>query len=452
MLSPKKRDHVLARRQLYLNYGALSLATILDATGLKTLLFHGEHEQPSVALRMLIESGSLPSRFPVMVSIPSFYALPWASAFCQLLRTAFPSSKIIVGGRWVVGPDPEWLQKKLPAADLLVPGLGEPLIQRLVNGVDDVRRLSAPTPDQVLNHRLVFDHERYQPSVEASRGCGMGCAFCEERDIRLEKLRSPDQIACAIAAVSSQYNGGQIRPYLQSSMFLPSERWASALANSVSELGLNVHWRTETRVDALRPETIPYLAKAGMRVLDLGLETASPQQIVSMHKSSDPERYLRRASLLLRACRESGVATKVNVLLYAGETSKTLDETRTFLDEHIDSIAGVSVGPVVAYGPPKIADALLEEWAKSGATPVDSNSAAETGISQLHLSREIDQAEAESASLELSRRYMDASSYFQLKSFSYYARDYTRKDFDNDVRASPSSRLPFRTDMDLTRD
>ncbi|WP_206419547.1 hypothetical protein [Xanthomonas campestris] len=182
-----------------------------------------------------------------------------------------------------------------------------------------------------------------------------------------------------------------------------------------------------------------------MKVLDLGLETASPTQILNMRKSPDPERYLDRASQLLKACSEHGIAAKVNVLLYAGETSKTLDETRSFLDEHKESIAGVSVGPVVAYGPPRTANILLDEWSKSGAFPVNSNSADETGISAIHLSSDFDAKSAENASLELSRRYMDADAYFNLKSFSYYPRDYTRADFEIDVSDSDILQLPFRT-------
>lgn len=444
MLSPKKRDHMLARRQLYLNYGALSLATILDSMGTSTLLVHGEHCEPADVLGMLLDKGVFPSRLPVMLSIPSFYALPWAQTFCRLVRGVDPDAKIIVGGRWVVGPDPDWLHAKLPEANLLVPGLAEPVIASLLTNAPDLRRLPAPTPDVVLNHPLVSGYERYQPSIEASRGCGMGCAFCEERDIRLEKLRTPEQIASALAAVASQYGDSEIRPYFQSSMFAPNEKWGNGLANAVRAAGLNVPWRTESRVDALTPETIACLAGAGMKVLDLGLETASPTQILNMRKSRDPDRYLERASTLLKACGDHGIAAKVNVLLYAGETTKTLDETRSFLDEHKGSIAGVSVGPVVAYGPPKIADILLREWSRSGAAPVDPNSANDSGISIIHLSHDFDAKSAEAACLELSRRYMDAEAYFNLKSFSYYPRDYARADFDRDVAASDTSQLPFR--------
>lgn len=444
MVSPKKRDHMLARRQLYLNYGALSLATILNTMGTETLLVHGEHSEPADVLSKLVDIGVFPSKLPVMLSIPSFYALPWAQAFCGLVRSIDPKAKIIVGGRWVVGPDPDWLHAKLPEANLLVPGLAEPVIASLLTSMPNLRRLPAPTPDLVLNHPLVSDFQRYQPSIEASRGCGMGCAFCEERDIPLEKLRAPEQIASALAAVTRQYGDSEIRPYFQSSMFAPNEKWGNSLANAIQTAGLNISWRTESRVDALLPGTIASLAAAGMKVLDLGLETASPTQILNMRKSSSPDRYLDRASTLLKACRDHGIAAKVNVLLYAGETTKTLDETRSFLDEHKDSIAGVSVGPVIAYGPPKVADILLSEWSTNGAKPVDLGSANDTGISMIHLSQDFDAKSAEIASLELSRRYMDADAYFNLKSFSYYPRDYTRADFDRDVAASDVSQLPFR--------
>lgn len=443
LLSPKKRDHPLARRQLYLNYGALSLATMLELGGRNTLLIHGDHEMPDVTLHRLASIGIFPTRHPVMLSIPSFYALPWAQAFCRLVKAMDQEARIVVGGRWVVGPDVVWLRSKLPEADVFVPGLGEPVIESLLTDSPDLRRLAAPTPAFTLNHLQVIDHLRFQPSIEASRGCGMGCKFCEERDIPLEKLREPEEIARSMALVQDQYSGSEIHPYMQASMFVPNPRWSARLAAAVQELNLDVKWRTESRVDALLPEAIPHLASAGLKILDLGLETASPTQILAMKKANNPERYLTKASALLQACRDAGVLAKVNVLLYAGETRKTLAETTQWLDSHASCIAGVSVGPVVAYGPPATANILLDEWSLVGARPVDAASAYETGITRMHLSDEFDADQAEFASLELSRRFMSMDAYFTLKSFSYYPRDYDRADFDRDVTASASGRLPF---------
>lgn len=443
MSAPKKRDHSLARRQLYLNYGALSLATMLQLKGYETFLVHGEHDTPDVAIERLVKTGMLPSSFPLMVSIPSFYALDWAKAFCALAKKFDPSCRIIVGGRWVVGPDVAWLRAKLPEADLLVEGLGEPIIESLLTGNPDLRRLSAPTPGFTLNHLLVDGYERYQPSIEASRGCGMKCVFCEERDIPLERLRDPDDLAASMALVQEQYHGAEIHPYLQASMFVPGSRWSERLASAVEHHGLRIAWRTETRVDAMTPETVAALAQAGLKVIDLGLETASPTQILAMRKSPDPDRYLRRAADLIEACRKHGVHVKANVLLYAGETQHTLEETTAFLDQHASGIGGVSVGPVIAYGPPKTADSLLSDWAPRGARPVDPASAEATGITAMHLSKDFHADDVEAASLALSRRYMDANSYFALKSFSYYPRGYTRAEFDSDVAASDPAQLPF---------
>jgi len=61
----------------------------------------------------------------------------------------------------------------------------------------------------------------------------------------------------------------------------------------------------------------------------------------------------------------------------------------------------------------------------------------------MHLSRDFPAEAAEAASLSLSRRFMDQESYFALKSFSYYPRDYGRKDFDIDVAVSDPASLPF---------
>ncbi len=447
MIIPKKRDHLLARRQLYLNYGALSLATKVSAAEHDAILVHGEHQPPGEFLEALLAAGLLPSRYPLMLSIPSYYALPWAQEFCRLAKVSDSACKIVIGGRWVVGPDPEWFRTKVPEADHVVPGLGESIIESLLGGDNPVQqRLGDQTPDYTLDHTLVLDYMTYQPSIEASRGCGMRCIFCEERDIPLGRLRSPKAIVQSMSLVQQQYFGHEVRPYMQASLFAPNCRWAERLAEEAAKEGrVGIKWRTETRADAMRPETVAALASAGLKVIDIGLETASPTQILAMNKSKRPELYLNSASKLLAACRQNGIMAKVNVLLYACETERTLAETRAWLDEHAESLKGVSVGPVVVYGPPKTASVVLEEFASRGSRPADTTSAVKTGITRLHLSRDLDVKLAELISLQLSRRYMNADAYFDLKSFSYYPRGYTRQQFDQDVVGSNLAVLPFTT-------
>ncbi len=378
--------------------------------------------------------------------MPSFYALNWTQKFCRAVKKQDPQTQIVIGGRWVTGPDPDWLAGLIPDADRIVPGLGEEIIFSILglNQTPNQSEGNTGIPSFRLKHSLVDGFRQFQPSLEASRGCGMGCAFCEERAIPLSDLREPEQLADLLREAELEYGDGQIRPYFQSSFFLPNPRWAARFQNAVETRQLKVVWRCETRVDGMKRETISALAAGGLKVIDLGLETASLRQIQSMSKARDPSRYLAAASRLLEACAENDVWVKVNVLLYGGETFQTLAETKAWLDGHASLIKGVSVGPVVAFGPPRQADQFLSNLARLGASPVDPNSAATTGVTQLHLSSEIDADAAERLSLDISRRYMDADDYFDLKSFSYYSRYYTRADFDEDVSRSDHALLPFR--------
>lgn len=448
MDKPKKRDHLLSRRQQYLNYGALTLATILSQSGYQIRLLHGAHTNVDEFVRSVVQRGVLGSKYPLLLSIPSFYALSWAQKFTEAIKNISPTTRIIVGGRWVVASDSVWLKSKLPNVDKIVPGLAENTITALVSGnsileLQSIRRTGVPVFN--LDHRLVHDYHEYQPSVEASRGCGMGCAFCEERDIPLTRLKDPGLLVEHLHGVAEHYEDWSIRPYVQSSFFAPNQSWADKMANEVARHSRVVKWRCETRVDSIKPASVPALAAAGLRVIDLGLESGSPQQIIQMHKSQKPDRYLNAASELINACAKSGVWVKVNFLIYAGESDKTYSESIGWLDDHRDSIKGISAGPVVVFGSPSTAQGLLKEIVSSGGRLVDDESNAFNGVGEIHPSNEISSEDAEVLSLEASRRYMTKNDYYDLKSFSYYPRSYQRDDFENDVQISDESKLPFRS-------
>lgn len=446
MLKPKKRDHQLARRQQFLNYGALSLASVLSSKGYAVRLVHGEHSDPKVFLEGLVRDFGLNADYPLLLSIPSFYALSWAQEFTQLVKGYNRKIRIVVGGRWVVGSDCEWLRERLPWVDEIVPGLAEDKIEGIVAGVKRIALFSwkvERSPLFNLDHRLVHGYKSYQPSVEASRGCGMGCAFCEERDIPLTPLKAPELLASHFQQIADQYEDSSIRPYVQSSFFAPNSKWADGLADAVSRAGVALSWRCESRVDSISPQAVASLAAAGLKVIDLGLESASEAQILRMKKTSRPDRYLRSASDLIMACRENGIWVKLNFLIYAGETHQTFDQTILWLDGHANAIKGISVGPAVVFGSPNSAAEYIHDIQAEGARLVDPESQFSTGIGHIHPSSEISARDAEALSLAASRRYMTASDYFDLKAFSYYPRDYSWKNFNDDVKLCDTGSLPF---------
>ena len=442
---PKKRDNILARRQQYLNYGALTLATILDVKGYSVKLYHGGHAPPGFFARKLFKDGRLGSCYPLMLSMQSYYALSWVKIFTESVKKISPSTRIVVGGRWVVGPDPIWLKEQLPFVDEIIDGLAEDKVVRIVENENSghIPISNSSAVEFVLNHRLIDNFNDFQPNVEASRGCGMGCDFCEERDIPLTPLKRPDLLARQLQDVALQYEDNSVRPYVQSSFFAPNKKWSEDFLSASSKNKGKVQWRCETRVDSIKPSSVSALAEGGLKAIDLGLESASPTQILRMKKSKDPERYLRLASDFLHACRDNDIWVKVNFLIYAGENKKTYEESLAWLDEHSDCIKGISVGPVVVFGSPRSAKNYISNIRDAGGELVDPATLQKSGIAHIHPSSEISCDEAEKISLDTSRRYMTKSDYFDLKSFSYYPRSYKYSDFIRDVNQNGADNLPF---------
>jgi len=440
LLRPKKHDNHVNRLNRYLNYGLLRLATDAATGGHAASVHHGGYADPSQTVDAL---GVLTDADEVLLSLPSFYSVPWAQHFLAILQDRSPKTIVICGGRWVTNGNTRWVRDKLDVADV-VEGLGEQYI---------LNRYTAhgPRVSRPLNYSLMTDFLEYQPSIEVSRGCGRGCIFCAEARVPQTRGVRPHQVIDTMVNLSVQYARGlanahppyEVRPYLQASNFSPGVRWSAEMAKLYEVHGLEMTWRAEARVDAMRPETIAHLARAGLRVLDLGLESASPSQLLAMGKATNPARYLEKATETLEACNAHGVSTKLNIVLFAGETLDTVEETRTWLLERKALIAGVSANPVTVYLAPQ-ADVLLSQLGALGARPVDARSLHETGIAKMHLSSTIDYDKAVELCLSISRDLMTAPSFFELKRYGYYSPSVQWEDFARAAIRDDPGTLPFR--------
>ncbi|MEM7972255.1 radical SAM protein [Morganella morganii subsp. sibonii] len=222
-----------------------------------------------------------------------------------------------------------------------------------------------------------------------------------------------------------------MNPYFECSIFISEKKWIERFINLRANNNISFLWRTESRVDKLNINHIPLLAKAGLKVIDLGLESASEVQLKKMGKTKNPANYLKKASELLKACYENRIKTKVNIMLYAGETYETLDKTLQWLRAHKDYIYGVSAGVVFAFGWDENKKEYLDEMISLGASIYQKNNL--IGVTKFNLSDEIDYDESMKLIKDISNEFMSDDHYFYLKSFSYYPRDYTKTQFDIDI-------------------
>lgn len=436
----RKSANVINKQNLYLNFGLLSLASTLQECGVESYQIQGNFDSPETTLLSLIELGIAETTHPIFLSIPSFYALSWAQKFVDITQKTFPHVDFIIGGRWVIAGRPNLLKGIIPQALKIVDGTGEIFIRQLASEFSASANLTSKNIP-ALNYNLLHQRERYQPSIEISRGCGMGCAFCQEKNVPKSGLKNPEDL---INEVNNAILDDDLRimtPYFEASIFTPTEKWIDQIRKLVTEKKFSVKWRTEARVDSLTPIHLEKLAECGLTVLDLGLESGSTKQLLSMQKTKNPESYLFRASALLKRAKSCGVKTKINILLYAGENLATINETYEWLSAHADCITGISAGPVVAFGWEEDTINYVANLESAGARAITNQKL--RGVRHFHLSKSIDYDSSLQISKNISRDFMSAENYFFLKSFSYFPRDYTFSKFMTDVKNIQPNELSF---------
>jgi radical SAM superfamily enzyme YgiQ (UPF0313 family) len=449
----KKEGNPFAQFHSYLNYGLLGLASILYRKGYNSKVYHGRFFEPNSFSEFVIEHSNFNPAYPIFISLPSVFAIEWAKGFIDNFKSHFPETKIIVGGRWVVENDGKWIRNVLPNIDLVVYGTSEKRIENLLNSENwssiyntDISPFLIPESQiseyPSYEYELMYDFKEFHPSIEVSRGCGLGCSFCLEKDAPLQKIKSSEYILEEVRSIQSMYQSELVTPYFESSFFRPSSNWAKQLAKDYTTGNYTFRWRSETRIDSLSEEILNSLATAGLKVLDIGLESASIHQLKLMNKSNKPEVYLERASKFLKVCNALGIWAKVNVLLYAGETVDTINETIVWLEKHKECIKGVSVNPLIVYGRDENTQSYLKELKEYGAEPVDKNYSLK-GYTMMNLSKNFSFEIAEEYRIRISKLFMTSDDYFDLKSFSYLPNTFTKKDFEKICLGADVSKLPF---------
>lgn len=448
--APKKNDSIVKRRAMYLNYGLLSLANSEQVPDGGVI--HGHFERPETIVG---EVRSIASRTRIagfFLSCPSFLSLDWLRRFSALIRDDFPDCFQLLGGRWVVDSLGSSPPAQIATVDALHLGLGEPGIAEAVarvGGSNFFRRTSAATRvfEQTglssLDYTKLLKSDHFVPSFEVSRGCGAGCHFCAEADVKLTSLKPPRLLANEIAVGLLSRTDDIRRCYLEASSFVPRIDWITSFAGAREEAGISdVVWRTECRADLLPAGRVEELAKVGLRVLDIGLESASHSQLRRMNKTRSPARYLEKCERVIREATSCGVQTKLNVLLFPGETRTTITETLSWLMDRKAHIDAVSVGPTILYGFDPQTRALLEYFRSLGA---DVAYERVPGMRYLHLSPEVSFEESMGWCNVISRALMTDEEYYSVKSFSYFSPTYSRSDFLLDIDRQPDPEVhPFR--------
>ncbi len=355
----KKSDKIFQSK--HLNFGILSIASFFPENIIIYDCQGKEDDEILCDIYKIIDKNKIDM---VGISLISAYTEQCAFFIAEKLSKQFENIDIIYGGKDYVQFIAEYLLRK-KKAKAVVKNEGELFFKELLKDKKDIFDCSGIcylnennellensifndfNELHVFNHQLYPDYLEYVPSIEVSRGCKKKCVFCTNNKISQKKKNVKD-IVKEISNIVEIYGQG-VCIYFQTPHFLLSKKDLKEIYQFRLSSKNQFVWRTQTSVDYLTKENLDCLYNAGARVIDVGFESASPEVLTLMEKTSNPLKYIEKMKLALRHAKDIGLRIKLNILLFVGENRHTLKCTKDFLKENLYDFHSFSAYSVMFF-------------------------------------------------------------------------------------------------------
>jgi radical SAM superfamily enzyme YgiQ (UPF0313 family) len=183
------------------------------------------------------------------------------------------------------------------------------------------------------------------PGVTAitSRGCPYACTFCDaEMTPRQYRSMSVDKTVDLLEHILRTYNPPQI--ILFDDLFTIQRKRVIAICKEIVKRDLSFEWLCESRVDTMDFEMLRWMKKAGCVKIAYGLESGSPEMLVTMKKGVTLDK-IRAGS---KVNREVGMYFKFFVLYgFPSETRRDHQMTEDMVKEtRPDSVCVAILQPI----------------------------------------------------------------------------------------------------------
>jgi len=348
-----------------INPGLLSIATYLDSKGIPVVICDLSIAEDFNILRQIIENFK-----PDIIGISSMSAFDYIETLncLKIAAEERPQALRVAGGQHIGMLGVSALIDS-PELQVLAKYEGEKVMEDIVlhiqnnqplsdiagivvrEGTDihDSSRISDLVPlDNIppLKYELYPNFRQFTPFVEESRGCPARCEYCTSARMNRGKIRykNIEHFEVEINRAIDLWGKDHVFATLAASFGMRSKPTLE-LAKVFSRV--NVKWTTEFRADCNWEAYLDQLYEAGLVVVNVGMESASPEILINMNKTKNPEYYLAKTrQLVKRISQMPKLALRLNVIFYVGETPKTVKETISFLVENAYGIASVLYSPV----------------------------------------------------------------------------------------------------------
>lgn len=178
----------------------------------------------------------------------------------------------------------------------------------------------SPFPVERYRYALLSTRGPTLP-IQSARGCPYGCGYCPWRVTASFRERDPARVV-EEARRARDIHGARALSFRDPLFNLDPER-VRAIARGLEPLGLT--WSAEMRADRLDRDLLGALARAGLRSLELGVESVD-RALLAAEKRKPPTHA--QIESVVRDARSLGIRVICNYVLgLPGDTTETMRET-----------------------------------------------------------------------------------------------------------------------------
>ena len=299
---------------------------------------------------------------PDIIGLNTISPLIYDTAECAALIRPKYDGLIIAGGHHATAL-PELTLLKIPELDGVIQGEGELALARLAGGEHPLTipgvwwkngdTVSGTPPEQIAeldklplpnldlmdmafytqrNRTVIREQHLSAATLVTSRGCLNKCDFCSEHLTygRGVRLHSPDYVLEWIRRIVADYRVEAL--YFHDNDFLVDRERAFQICEKLIKARLNrkIKFAIQARVNRLDPEILKILKHAGCSLIEMGIETASQDQLNAVNKNT----FVDMNTKALQMCKKAGIAAHAYMMIgFAEETESDLANRQLWLNK-----------------------------------------------------------------------------------------------------------------------
>jgi len=261
-------------------------------------------------------------RGDLYVFCPCLITLQLERAIIERLSRRRPDARVLVVGPiasvmpeafdglavTVVKGEPEQLLWKLDAV------LGRRGGSVQLGAIDDLDRLPFPdwSPFGPRRFRIGYDFTRFPTAlIQASRGCPLKCNYCPYIAVdNSVRFRAAEAVVDEMRWDMQRWGFRSFK--FRDPLFGANRKQLHQLIDLIGRLPRRVQFSIETRIDAMRPETLRLLRRVGLTSVTVGIETPSDETLARYRRApieTDRQREF------VETCRRLGVRTVAGFMI-----------------------------------------------------------------------------------------------------------------------------------------